>query len=275
MLIFKLILILKVTASALECGYRNFGVSLVINGDAATSGQFPWSISMFNLSSYHCGGVMLDGKHILTGEWRILVVAAPYRSILVVTVPFECLFFLQNSLAAHCVTQLNVQDIRVHFGQHDLRESNGLVERRVTEAYIHDDFNRRPKNHDADIAVLRIDEPVTFTDKIQPVCLPRPRASVRELSGTVVGYGKSESRKPYVDIPRYIDAIKVTDLLSCYEADREFFNLLSRRTFCAGRKGKSPGRLWRRILRSRCCHQTVDGLWTGGGSTGRSECGFV
>ena len=46
-----------------------------------------------------------------------------------------------------------------------------------------------------DIAILRMDEPVTFTKKISPVCLPAPTDSDDEYAddydSVVIGWGRT------------------------------------------------------------------------------------
>jgi secreted trypsin-like serine protease len=112
----------------------------------------------------------------------------------------------------------------------------------VAEAFSHEDFGKNVGNHDADIAILRLSDPVTFTNRIQPICLPGLDEKIEEVAGTVVGYGQNLVADQHEDIPRFIEDIRTVDPLVCFFADSRYFHLASVRTFCAGGEGKGPCR---------------------------------
>jgi secreted trypsin-like serine protease len=136
------------------------------------------------------------------------------------------------------------ENLRVFFGRHNLasKRENDWTLGTVSEVFKHEDYGKIPGNHDADIAVLKLAQSVTFTDKIQPICLPGPDESIREVVGTVVGYGQNEIADQHEDIPRYIEGIRTIDLAKCAFTDSRYFHLASLRTFCAGGQGKGPCR---------------------------------
>lgn len=78
-------------------------------------------------------------------------------------------------------------------GEHDLSEKDGdEQERRAVQIIIPDKYVRRKTNHD--IALLRLNRPVAFTDYAVPLCLPEKAFSERTLAfirfSTVSGWGR-------------------------------------------------------------------------------------
>lgn len=104
---------------------------------------------------------------------------------------------------------------------------------------VHPDWNPLEIRYDADIAILELENLATFSDLVQPVCLPSTDLNVFALTGRVVGWGKSETTeknevKPkQVEIPAYAND-------ACFFADYRFAQFGSPRTFCAGERGKTP-----------------------------------
>lgn len=47
-----------------------------------------------------------------------------------------------------------------------------MIERNVTEIHLHPEWDAYVNEYDADIAILDLNEIVTFTNYIQPICLP-------------------------------------------------------------------------------------------------------
>jgi hypothetical protein len=48
-------------------------------------------------------------------------------------------------------------------------------------------------NYDYDIALIELKKEITFSNLIQPVCLPNVNENVYEVSGTIVGHGITNS----------------------------------------------------------------------------------
>lgn len=109
----------------------------------------------------------------------------------------------------------------------------------IQNIVIHPNWNPKDIRWDADIAILTLQNLVTFSDVIQPVCLPQPNLNVFTLNGRVVGWGQSENsglheyQPKHVKIPSYGNE-------ECFLSDYRFAQIASQRTFCAGERGNTP-----------------------------------
>lgn len=96
--------------------------------------------------------------------------------------------------------------------------------------YRPDDFNHRKS--DADIGILIMENPVKFSNFIQPICLPSSSQNLKYALGTVAGYGITELYNTSSAVPRHIK-LRIDDLLECYASDPLSSQVLSLRSFCA------------------------------------------
>lgn len=116
------------------------------------------------------------------------------------------------------------------------------MSRRISDIIIHPDWNNFYIGYDADIAILRLDKPVQFTDYIKPVCFPSTDENVFDINGTVVGYGLTEKSKLKAEkVAKFVEIPSVKQA-ECLKSDSRFQIIASRRTFCAGLKSKAPCR---------------------------------
>ena len=76
--------------------------------------------------------------------------------------------------------------------------------RAKTEPLEHEDFDIElikvnqdfhPKNFNNDIALIKLDRPVTFKKHIQPVCLPNKDELLHGKTGYVTGWGRTMFKK--------------------------------------------------------------------------------
>ncbi|XP_051779544.1 vitamin K-dependent protein C [Erpetoichthys calabaricus] len=178
----------------------------VVGGAKAKKGHSPWQALILFSGRFHCGGVLIDQNWVLT--------------------------------AAHCIK--TATKFRVRLGDYErLRTEHTEVTLLVTEIIVHPNYTE--KIEDNDIALLRLEHPVTFTKYIIPICLPpQPLAeSVLNNEGTnveVTGWGKQhENAKNQSSALRYI---KIR-LASHEECSTLMTSKLTENMLCAGTLGES------------------------------------
>ncbi|KAG5896176.1 hypothetical protein JTB14_016951 [Gonioctena quinquepunctata] len=159
--------------------------NIVPGGETADLGQFPWMALLgyrqkqLDITEYLCGGTIITETHLLT--------------------------------AAHCIDVGKYHKlVNVRLGEHDLRSkkdcrkvhggqicADNPIDVPVLNTFRHQNYNSRTLKDD--IALIRLKRAVTFTDFIQPICLPFERSlESKVLTGqkfTISGWGKTDSRK--------------------------------------------------------------------------------
>jgi len=92
----------------------------------------------------------------------------------------------------------------IHFGRLDLtneEEEEDSQVRKIIDVVIHDDWKPKSVRYDADIAVLRLNKPVAFSTKIQPICLPTAAEFVGgSTKGFVVSISCHHFKLPFIQL---------------------------------------------------------------------------
>ncbi|NXC15057.1 TMPS2 protease, partial [Corythaeola cristata] len=148
----------------------------IVGGSGAALGQWPWQVSLHVQGTHVCGG------SIITHQWIVT--------------------------AAHCVEgQLSDPNSwRVYAGvlnQNEMLLQNGY---RVQQIISHPDYDTDSKDYD--VALMKLQTALSFTDTVQPVCLPNPGMMFQPnqecwISGWGAEYqgGKTSSTLNYVMVP--------------------------------------------------------------------------
>lgn len=186
----------------------------IIGGEKAKFSELPWQAHI-RISSYQCGGVLLNHWYIAT--------------------------------AAHCVHRAKLTKISVILGEYDTKD--GEQEPLESETYkvesiiIHPDFRYMLTQPDRfDVALLHLERPVFYQDNIIPICLPPPDIGLTGKIGLVAGWGKTDNSfgKTGTNILHkvLVPIIKNDECIRWHE-DKNILVQLHDEMFCAGhRRGK-------------------------------------
>lgn len=85
---------------------------------------------------------------------------------------------------------------------------------------------------DSDIAILIMDEPVTFTRFIQPICLPLASINVFDVEGFVAGYGRNET-STQTQATLFHARIHSVEKQTCRDSNRNAVDVVAENSFCA------------------------------------------
>ncbi|KAI7803509.1 trypsin II-P29-like [Triplophysa rosa] len=120
------------------CGQAPLNTKIV-GGQDATSGSWPWQVSVTTTSAGHfCGGGLISKNWVLS--------------------------------AAHCFKSTITSSIILYFGRQSNTGSNpNQVSSRVRLVIKHPSYDESTENND--IALLELSSPVEFTNYIWPICL--------------------------------------------------------------------------------------------------------
>lgn len=132
-------------------------------GTVTERGQWPFlvALTLNSTGQFFCGGNLISSRHVLT--------------------------------AAHClhdknqIKQLEPTDLALLVGSHDLRSSErGSEKLAVKQIFMHHEWSNQTDKYEGDIAILVLDQPVKFSEFVQPVCLTNHAEMLSNFDGTVV-----------------------------------------------------------------------------------------
>jgi len=209
------------------CGKPDIAGIRVIAGKTAVRGSWPWQILMLYNGQAMCGGTLIAPQWVVT--------------------------------AAHCVYNKERSGaFSVRVGEHDREHWEGTeVDVNVAEVFRHEDYDSRMLNND--IALFRLDKPVTFNDHVSPACLPSKKVPVGSKC-YITGWGKT--RHPGF-MAQYLQQglLPVVSNQVCYEKNKQVIPIqITDGMICGGSGGTA---------RTSGCHGdsggpfvcNVDGVW--------------
>eukprot|EP00092_Neocalanus_flemingeri_P038358 GFUD01041761.1.p1 GENE.GFUD01041761.1~~GFUD01041761.1.p1 ORF type:complete len:414 (-),score=82.69 GFUD01041761.1:50-1291(-) len=198
-----------------KCGIRtslNFRITF---GETAAEGQFPWVVSLIYKNRRRvaiplCGGALVSSQHVIT--------------------------------AAHCdASQSGFSLSSVILGQTDISAPVQLpgLEVDVDKVVRHPQFRSSPVA-EMDIAIIKLVQPVTFTDMIRPICLFSPDIEELEdpVNGLVVaGWGKTERESSSKLLQfTFLDSVPMKECQAAYRASGLFdFDILKSQLCAEGK----------------------------------------
>ncbi|XP_043521838.1 chymotrypsin-1-like [Frieseomelitta varia] len=131
-----------------------FPESQIVGGRDASSGQFPYQVSLRRSGSHFCGGSILDARTILT--------------------------------AAHCVQGLNNLDsVSVHAGTNQLNQQGQSY--KVSKIVAHKGFNSISLVND--VALILLSNNIAFNNLVRPIALATGSKTYERDSCVLSGWG--------------------------------------------------------------------------------------
>ncbi|CAH1996772.1 unnamed protein product [Acanthoscelides obtectus] len=133
----------------------------IVGGIETLVNEFPWMTALMYNNRFYCGASLINNKYVLT--------------------------------AAHCVNGFSKERITAVFLDHDRSTSTETqtITRKIKTVHRHRSYGSG-SNYNNDIAVLQLDEEVSLSGKLQPVCLPPTGKSFSGYTGVAVGWGATK-----------------------------------------------------------------------------------
>ncbi|KAG5281681.1 hypothetical protein AALO_G00047610 [Alosa alosa] len=186
----KFVVLAVLVAGAYGCGLPTFPpvVTRVVGGVDARAHSWPWQISLQytrNGNWYHtCGGTLISADWVLT--------------------------------AAHCISSSNTY--RVALGKHDLTVTEEAAQFiNAGQIIVHEKWN--PFFIRNDIALIKLETPITVSDTIMPACLPEAGFLLPNNAPCyVTGWGRVYTGGPIADILQQA-LLPVVDYATCSRYD--------------------------------------------------------
>merc|ERR550534_64168 len=152
-----------------DCGVpaiKSEGHSMIVGGVPATPGSWPWQVGvrkqyLVGQGGYHmCGGTLIDNQWIVS--------------------------------AAHCFYRWKrLSDYMITLGSHDRDNTDSTqVDSKLGDIWVHENYDSRTL--DNDIALLKLENPVAFTDHISPACINTLDFPADKMC-VVTGWGDQET----------------------------------------------------------------------------------
>uniref|UniRef100_A0A8D2K6J5 pancreatic elastase II n=1 Tax=Theropithecus gelada TaxID=9565 RepID=A0A8D2K6J5_THEGE len=184
----RTLLLSALVAGALSCGVPTYppSVTRVVGGEEATPNSWPWQASLQYTSNgkwYHtCGGSLINNSWVLT--------------------------------AAHCIS--SSRTYRVALGRHNLYTAeSGSLTVSVSKTVVHQDWDSSDASKGYDIALVKLANPVSLTNKIQLACLPPAGAILPNKSPCyVTGWGYLHTNGTLPDVLQQCRVL-VVDCANC------------------------------------------------------------
>lgn len=158
-----------------------------------------------------------------------------YLVILFSRVSLNKAFALRVQADKHLLSRLPWTVLwKVRAGEYDMMKKEGTEQnRKIRQIFIHPEYN--PATYDNDIALLRLDRPLTLTNKVKSVCLPPADMKVQDGKAcSIAGWGTNRylSRRPSGPLEHILPKIISKD--SC---NRAYDGKVTNNMICAGGNG--------------------------------------
>jgi len=176
----------------------------IYGGEITKIDEYPWLVRLEytkpnNQKGFHCGGVLINERYVVTAAHCISKVPSTWNLISVRLGEWDA------------TTSRDCDDSLIN----EIVCNDPAVDISVEEKIVHESYDANSKNQHNDIALLRLSRPVKYTNFIKPICLPVDSAlrnkNLSDMTMDVAGWGKTETassskRKLKVSIDAYSNA---------------------------------------------------------------------
>jgi len=173
-----------------ECAAAPTGADRIVGGSTVDPKyKYPYT-AYFQANGYMCGGTILNKRYVLTA--------------------MHCLYSQQG-------VEHPPSGCSVVLGEHNLSDGQNEGGQVIgVEAFVkRDDYDFSSNNPANDIALLRLAEDITFTDKVKPACMPTDAGKTyANRWAAVTGWGGTVGYNPGEDVNQVssTSALKETSL---------------------------------------------------------------
>jgi len=177
------------TGNTCQCGVRGpnrrRSGDRIVGGEDAEAGEFPWQvrIELINdITDGFCGGTLLSSDTVLT---------------------------LASCFTSRPWTTIGPNDFRAIVGDTDRLSPDGEQTFVVRSILPHPDFDFNTQEND--FAIIKLATPVTFSDRIAPICLPTATTNYDNVRATLTGWGTDDPALDNFNILQEADVRTMTN----------------------------------------------------------------
>nr|XP_055023656.1 chymotrypsin-like elastase family member 2A [Misgurnus anguillicaudatus] len=207
----KFVVLAILAVGAYGCGLPTYPpvVKRVVGGEDVRPHSWPWQISLQYSSggNWHhtCGGTLISNEWVLT--------------------------------AAHCIS--SSRTYRVYLGKHNLKEEeDGSLAIAPAKIIVHENWSSFFIRND--IALIKLETPITPSDTVVPACIPADGAILPHNEPCyVTGWGRLYTNGPIADNLQQA-LLPVVDYETCSKSDW-WGSQVTRNMVCAGGDGIVSG----------------------------------
>ncbi|KAK9961932.1 hypothetical protein ABG768_007329 [Culter alburnus] len=188
-----------VSLECTDCGKQQ-SASRIIGGTASQLGQWPWQVSLHFNGGHVCGGSLISPDFVVS--------------------------------AAHCFqsSMANSGNWRVYFGT--ISQNTLKIPYYVKKIMVNEKYNS--VSNDFDVALLKLSTPVTFSNNIQPVCLPTFDQTFPDgLECRTSGFGTTQQGADRGSTSLMDVAVNVIDARVC-NSSQVYRGAITKNMMCAG-----------------------------------------